>query len=71
MTLTIDAGFVWKSRNIFRTVAPIVDQIPSFEHIQTVLVRVLSRFPEAWKAVVEGLEELGGQPWPPLAELRL
>ena len=71
MTLTIDADVVWKPRNIFRAVAPVVDQVQDFENIKTVLMRVLSQFPVAWKAVVDALEELSGKPWPPLAELRL
>ena len=71
MTLTIDAGYVWKCPDIFRTVAPVVDHHQDFEHVKTVLMRVLSRFPDAWQAVVDGLKELAGKPWPPLADLGL
>jgi hypothetical protein len=71
MTLTIDAGYVWKCPDIFRIVAPVVDQVQEFENIKTVLIRVLSQFPIAWKAVIDALEELTGQPWAPLTELRL
>ena len=71
MTLTIDAGYVWKCPDIFRTVAPVIDQVQDFENIKTVLMRVLSQFPVAWKAVIDALEELSGKPWPPIADLRL
>ena len=64
MSLTIDADFVWKPGNIFRPVAPVVDQSQDFEHIKLVLMRVLSRYPDAWQAVVDGLQELGAKPWP-------
>ena len=72
MTLTIDANVVWKPTNIFRTAAvEKVDAPAEFEKIKTVLMRVLSRFPDAWRAVVDALEELSAQPWPPLPEAEL
>ena len=72
MTLTIDAGFVWQPSNIFRTAAVEKIEAPAeLAKIQTVLMRVLSRFPDAWRAVVDGLEELSAQPWPPLPETEL
>ena len=69
MTLTIDANFVWKCPNIFK--APAVEPIDApaeLAKVQSVLLRVLSGFPEAWRAVVDGLEELSPQPWPTLSE---
>ena len=71
MTLTIDADYVWKCPNYFKAVAAVVDHIQEFENIKTVIIRVLSQFPIAWKAVIDALEELSGNPWPPVAELRL
>ena len=71
MTLTIDANFVWKSRHIFKTVAPIVDNNQDFEKLKTALMRVLSRFPDAWQATVDALEELRAQPWPPIEDVKL
>jgi hypothetical protein len=62
MTLTIDANFVWKSRNIFRTVAAKVDEQQEFKILKTVLTRVLVRFPEACQAVVHAIEELAEHP---------
>ena len=63
MTLTIDADVVWRPRNILKTVAPPVNQQHELEQVRVVLMRVLSRFPEACTAVVSALEELGGPPW--------
>ena len=69
MTLTIDADVVWKPRNIFRRVAPKVDDTRELERVRVVLMRVLSRFPEACQAVIAGLEEMGGEPWRPFPEI--
>ena len=69
MTLTIDANVVWKPRNIFRTVVAKVDEHLELEQVRVVLMRVLSRFPEACQAVVSALEELGGEPWQPFPEV--
>ncbi len=74
MTLTIDANVVWKPRNIFRAVVAKVvvgknDDIRELEKVRVVLMRVLSRFPEACQAVISALEELGGGPWRPFPEV--
>ncbi len=74
MTLTIDANVVWKPRNIFRTVAEKgvvanVDDTRELEKVRVVLMRVLSRFPDACQAVIAALEELGGEPWRPFPEV--
>jgi hypothetical protein len=63
MTLTIDANYVWKCPNIFRTAAAKVDEQQEFKILKTVLTRVLTRFQEACQAVVRAIEELGGAPW--------
>ena len=59
MTLTIDADVVWKPRNILNTVAPNVNQELELEQVRVVLMRVLSRSPEACTALLGALEELG------------
>ncbi|MDQ2948591.1 MAG: hypothetical protein M3Y27_22080 [Acidobacteriota bacterium] len=63
MTLTIDANVVWKPRNILRVVAAKVDDHQKFKILKTVMMRVLTAFPEACAAVVTAIEELGGEPW--------
>ena len=65
MTLTIDANVVWKPRNILRVVAAKVDDQQEFKILKTVMMRVLTAFPEACAAVVSAIEELGGEPWQP------
>jgi hypothetical protein len=65
MTLTIDANYVWKCPNIFRTVAAKVDDSQEFKILKTVMMRVLTSFPEACQAVILAIEELGGEPWQP------
>ena len=70
MTLTIDANVVWKPRNILRVVVAKVDEDLKSKHLQTVLMRVLHRFPDAWQAVMDALKELEtGQPWTPFPEM--
>lgn len=71
MTLTIDADVVWKPRNIWNTVAPPVNQELELEQVRVVLMRVLSRYPEACTAVIGALEELGGPPWQPFPDTAL
>jgi hypothetical protein len=70
MTLTIDADFVWKSRNIFRTVpAKLDNDAQEFKILKKVVVQVLTSFPEACQAVILAVEELGGEPWQPFPQV--
>ena len=59
---------VWEPRNILREEAPEADKRSEseveWEMLGTVLFRVLKRFPEAYRAVVDGLRELGPIPIP-------
>ena len=48
-----------------------VDAPAELAKIQAVLIRVLLQFPDAWKAVLDGLEQLSAQPWQPLSKTEL
>ena len=64
MSLTTDPRVVRKPRAILRPLAPVADQPHDIAHAKLVLMRALAPFPDAWQAVVEGLQEIGAQPWP-------
>ncbi len=62
MTSTIDANVVSKPRKISRRVAPKEDPKigarQDFQNFQSVLMRVLPRYPDACQAVADAIEEM-------------